>query len=647
MNSDSIIDYTSFILFRAVGFFIRCLPCELTLLLGKRLGDLLYYFDVKHKAIAYSNIKTALGDKLPPSKLSQVTRKFYQAFGQTLMEVFIFPLVDKRYLDKYITFEGLDNITSGFKKGKGVILAVLHEGSWEMSNIISANLGYPFNILIRDQPRFQRLNRLLNSYRSQKGTKLIQTQSQTKNLIAALKKNEAVAMTVDQGASDGVLVKFFGRDASMSTGAVRLSLKYGAAIIPVFSTRLKGPYLKFIIEPPFEIKESGDVEKDVQENLQRLIAIYERQIAIYPQEYLWTYKIWKYTTEKNILILSDGKTGHLRQAQGAAKIVSNYLKGKDIKVNTETIEVKFKNRFSRIALTLSSCFSGKYYCQGCLWCLKKFLQEDIYNSLVKIKPDIIISCGSSLAPVNFVVARENLAKSIVIMRPSILSTKRFDLVIISRHDRPLKRKNLALTAGALNLVDDDYLNSMGALLKPRVQLSKRFILGLLLGGDAKDFKLSVDAAKKAVIQIKETLEKLDGQVLITTSRRTPAEVERLVKEEFLNYPRCKLLVIANEKNIPEAVGGILALSEVVVVSPESVSMISEAINSKKYVLVFKEAGLNPKHERFLAHFAQNKYIYLVDPADLDERISDIWRNKPQVHTPEDNLLVTEAIGKVL
>jgi len=638
MSKDSIIDYASFILFKAFSFFLRRLPCEFTLFLGKRLGDLFYYLDAKHKAIAYSNIKAALGRQIPPSGLSRITRKFYQDFGQTLMEVFIFPLVDKKYLDKYITIEGLDNIANGFKRGKGVILAVVHEGSWEMSNLVSANLGYPFNILIREQPRFERMNKLLNFYRSQKGTKLIQTESQTKKLIETLKKNEAVAMTVDQGGSDGVLVKFFGKEASMSTGAIKLGLRYGAAIIPVFSTRVKGPYIKFKVEPPFEIKESGDSQKDVQENLQRLIAIYERHIAACPKEYLWTYKIWKYTTEKNILILSDGKAGHLRQAQAAAKIAEKYLKDKGVKVNTGIVEVKFKNKFSRTALALS---------QGCLWCFRKFLEKDTYDSLVKIKPDLVISCGSSVAAVNFILSRENLAKSVVIMRPSVLSSKRFDLVIMEQHDNPPKRKNLVATEGALNLVDDDYLDSNGQALKSRAQPSKKFVLGLLLGGDTKDFKLSIDSMREIISQIKDALEKVDGEILITTSRRTPAEIERLLKEEFTNYPRCKLLIIANEKNIPEAVGGILALSHLVVVSPESISMISEAVNSRKYVLVFKTNKLNPKYERFLGHFAENKYIYMARPDEVNKKINDIWRDKPQTHSLKDNLLVAQAIGKVL
>lgn len=647
MNRNSVTDYLSCILFKALGFFVRRLPCSFSFLLGRLLGRVIYFFDSKHRNIAYANIKTALGNKITPSELNNYLKDFYRSFGQTLIEFFIFPLVDKKYLDKYITFEGLDNIAAGFKRGKGVILSVVHEGSWEVSNIISANLGYPFSIVVRDQQKYSRLNNLLNLYRSQKGTKLIETKNQTKKIIETLKKNEAIAMTVDQGGKSGSLVKFFGRNASMSTGAVRLALKLGATIIPVFSTRAKGPYIKFIIERPFEIKETGDREKDVDENLQRLISIFEKYIEKYPKEYLWTYKIWKYTNQKNILILSDAKTGHLRQSQAVADIISGYFEEKGISINIETAEVRFKNRFAMASLALCSSFAGRYHCQGCIWCLKVFLEDDTYKSLIGLKPDIIVSCGSSVACVNFILSRENLAKSIVIMRPSVLSAKKFDLVIMNRHDGPPKRKNIAAPEGALNLINDNYLKSQAASLGKKIQIDKEFVLGLLVGGDNKDFRLNKDIMREVVIQIKSALEKLDGQVLVSTSRRTNNDVESLLKEEFKDYPRCKLLVIANERNIPEAVGGILGLSRIVVTTPESISMISEAVNSKKYVLVFNSENVSAKHKRFLNLFARNKYIYLDEPCNLNKKINDIWRDKPEVFSLKDNFLVGDAIKRIL
>lgn len=617
--------------------------------MGKRLGELLYYFDTKHKSIAYSNIKTAFGARLLPYQISSLTKEFYRTFGQNLFEIFLIPLFDKEYINKYISFEGLDYITEGFKRGKGVILLGAHEGSWELSNIICANLGFPFNLFIRQQ-RLPHLDRLLNFYRSQKGCKLIQRQNQLRQLIQAVKSNKAVGMSVDQGGKSGIRVKFFGKDASMATGAIRMALEYDTALIPSFYIRLNGPYLKVVIGPAFEIKKTGDLERDIRSNLQELVYIFERYILKYPKEYLWSYKIWKYTKEKNTLILNDGKIGHLRQAQAAAKIIDGCLKDKGITSNIETVEVRFKNKFSRYALTFGSCLAGKYYCQGCLWCLRTFLKEDNYKRLISIKPDIVISCGSALAPLNFVLSRENLARSIVIMRPSILSTQRFDLVIMPRHDRPPRRKNVVATEGALNLINEQYLKEQSERLAKAITdkgQKPSLCVGLLIGGDTKNFSLGKDTMSEVIKGIKSAAERLDADILVTTSRRTPLEVEYLTKEEFRDCSRCKLLVIANEKNIPEAMAGILALSQIIVTSGESISMISEAVNSKKYVLVFNLPGLRKRHRRFLWYFTKNKYIYLTEINSLSKAIEDIWLNRPPIHALKDNLLVSDAIKRIL
>ena len=91
----------------------------------------------------------------------------------------------------------------------------------------------------------------------------------------------------------------------------------------------------------------------------------------------------------------------------------------------------------------------------------------------------------------------------------------------------------------------------------------------------------------------------------------------------------------------------MGLSQIIVISPESISMISEAVSSKKYVLVLDLPGLGRRHQRFLRHFAKNKYIYLIKPSDLCNTIEDIWLRKPAIHTPRDNFVISEAIKKIL
>ncbi|MDD5107943.1 MAG: ELM1/GtrOC1 family putative glycosyltransferase [Candidatus Omnitrophica bacterium] len=655
MKQNLIADYLSCILFRVLSFFTSFIPLDFSLFLGRRLGDLIYLFDRRHRVIAYANIRKTVADKLDCASSARITRRAYQAFGQNLIEISFIPRINKRYLKKYIQIENEDCIQKAFNRGKGVIFLIVHEGNWELSNIICANLGFPFLLFVRDQG-FPKLNALLNSYRLKQGAMIIHKEGGLRQLVEALKSNQAIGMTVDQGGKSGEIVKFFGKEASMSVGAVKLAIKFDCSIIPVFYTRIKGPYTKVILDQVYTATRTNNPESDLRENLQRLINVYEGYIRKYPHEYLWTYKIWKYGLEREILILSDGKTGHLRQSQGLAKLIGQQLANRGIKYNLSIQEVKFHSRLSEFIFNWAPVV--------CIRCLYHVLTNESWQSLVSFNPDIIISAGGSISRVNYLLVKENYAKSIVLMRPTNISLKKFNLVIIPEHDwpqghglasfgqshRPVKRENVVSTEGALNLIDSDYLKEKSISLEQSNLLKVRLstpCIGVLIGGNTKKFSIDTHDIIELSGQVKKVSEELNADILISTSRRTSVAVERVLKDEFSTYTRCKLLVIANESNNPDVVGAILGLSNIIICSPESISMISEAVCAEKYVVVFKGRGLSKKHECFLKNYQDKGYIYLNKTNDLADGIKEIWLNKPKINIPQDNLKVAEALNKIL
>jgi len=354
--------------------------------------------------------------------------------------------------------------------------------------------------------------------------------------------------------------------------------------------------------------------------------------------------------EKNILLLNDGRTGNYRQAQAVAKILVRCLKKRDMGSRVETQEIKYGNRFARSVLILMGKVLGRRL-KSCWWCLRLFLSRDTYRSLSAKKADVIISGGTALAPVNVILSARNLAKSIVVMKPPTVGLEMFDLAILPRHDQPPSRENVVVTEGALNLVDQEYLEKQtGELLATSMagRAPQGLFMGLLIGGDAKNFHLALETIATVIREIKSVAHDLGASLLVSTSRRTPQDIEELVKKEFSGYPACKLLIIANEKNIPQAVGGILGLSRIIVISPESVMMISEAVNSKKDVVVFECPGLDEKHSRFLDNFKGKEYIHSAQPSGLGQAIRDISSNKARPRAPlRDESLVEEALIKIL
>ena len=611
---------------------------------------MIYLFDRRHRAIAYANIKKTVSDNLDCASSARITRKTYQSFGQNLVEITFIPHINKQYLQKYIHIENQDYANQAFNRGKGVIFLIVHEGNWELSNIICANLGIPFVLFVRDQG-FPRLNALLNAYRLKQGAKIIHKNAGVRELIEVLKSNQSIGMTTDQGGKKGQLVNFFGKEASMATGAIKLALKYDCAIIPIYYTRIKGPHTKLILDQIFTVTRSQDPANDLQQNLQRLIGIYEKYLRQYPYEYLWTYKIYKYSKEREVLILSDTRTGHLRQSEGAAKLISQQLAIRGIKTRLFVQEVKFRSVLSGVILGWLSRFSGKYQGQGMgMRYLRYALTPESWQGLMRFKPDIIVSAGGLTSVVNYLLAKENQAKSVVLMRPANLSLKKFNLAIIPRHDQPAQRSNVVVTEGALNLIDADYLSQKTKSLENSGLLKGPLLnpcIGILIGGNSKGFSLEPGLILDLAKEIKKSAEELNADILISTSRRTSFAVEEVIKNEFTGYPRCKLLVIASQNNNPDIVGAILGLSSLIVSSPESISMISEAVCAEKYVVVFNSGNLSAKHRRFLKNYVDKKYIYTEEIKNLSSSINQLLRDKPQINAPKDNLKVIEGLNKIL
>ena len=264
--------------------------------------------------------------------------------------------------------------------------------------------------------------------------------------------------------------------------------------------------------------------------------------------------------------------------------------------------------------------------------------------------DVIISCGASTEGVNLLLSRELNAKKIIIMKPSMAGIKRFDLVIAPKHDRAKVKKNLIVTEGAPNRITDEKLKNDSAALVKRIESTKPLKIGIFIGGDNSEFRLTAGITNELVDAANELAEDLDAEILVTTSRRTPKEAEAILKERLGKNSRCKLLIIANENNIDEAVGGILGLSRIAIVSCESISMISEALAAPNHTVIFelekKKEGPS-KHELFLRNILKDGYATIVKPVHLADRVKELWEEKPPVKRLDDRAKIYEGIKRIL
>ncbi|MFH1854410.1 MAG: ELM1/GtrOC1 family putative glycosyltransferase [Candidatus Omnitrophota bacterium] len=643
MNKNSIIDFLGFTAVKALALLFFCVPLGFALWIGRRMGDIVYVVNVKRRSIAYANLKAAFPEK-KSRELKKINRAHFQNLVMSVIEFFKLPAIAKEYLDNHAEVRNFERIDEALTKGHGIIILAGHFGNWEMASLVVSSKGHVLTVFVREQ-KHKRLNDLLNSYREKTGCRVIAKGFSIREIVKALRDNGIVAMLIDQDAGpNGVFVDFFGRPASTAPGAVVFAMKTGAVMLPFFVRRTASNKHEIIINEPFPLISGGNRDKDIKENLQRISAVLESYIRRFPDQWLWSHKRWKSTPERRVLVLTDGKTGHLNQALAVAEMIGKAqglrLEAGGIEespvVKINIVEIKFKNRFTRILLDLAGFFAGRR-CQGCLRCLKFLLKKESFEK-IKGYADIVVSCGASTLASNIFLKYENNAKNVVVMKPSPGRNRKFDLIILPRHDAHGKiASNILVIDTAPNRI-----LPQASSLEPRATG-----IGLLIGGDAKNFKLTVESVERAVNGILKIAEELGRDIFVTTSRRTSPEIDSLLKDRLGSHKRCKLLVIANEKNIEEAVSKILGMSEVVIVSPESVSMVSEAVSSGRHTLVFSAQSRTTKYSKAIESLEKQGYVKMAAPDNIQDVIKKLLIEKPDVKKLEDKEKIIKRLQGII
>ncbi|MDP8298644.1 MAG: ELM1/GtrOC1 family putative glycosyltransferase [Candidatus Tantalella remota] len=621
------LDLIASLVIKGLNRVLHVLPMRFDLWLGRCFGGMAYLFSGKRRRVAYANLKAAFAAEKSPKELKKITQKVYTNMVQSFFELVAITKIDRKYVDKHIKIHDLDRIERLSKTGKGVIFISAHFGNWELNAVTSGIMGFPLYFLGREQ-KMKRLYELVNRIRESKGNVVIRKGTDVKKMIRVLREGKIVGMAGDQNAGvNGQLVDMFGRPASIAIGPFRIAERTGASILPAFIHRSKGQKHELFLEEEMFIEKGVE---DLTPYMTRFNELLEGHLREHPDQWLWMHKRWKMTPLKKIMVLDDGKKGHLKQSIAVFKQIERYRADEGYSpenVELEVVKIKFRSKKHKTVFNLLSVFFGPS-CQGRMGLLKWALDEESYTSATTKYADVIVSCGSSLFAVNKILRYENYARNVAVLDPGPFNRRGFDLIVMPRHDvkgeipKTDKKPGYIITDLAPNLIDPE---SLAGLKEQGPGGDGKKCIGVLFGGDNPVFGFGKDLTEAVVENVKLSAEKINGCFYMTTSRRTPAESEKLLEEELGGDPRCLKFVAGTRDEDEHTVEKILAASDVVIVSGESISMVSEAVSSGKPVLVFmpdKKTDHQTKYEKFVNDLDQKGYIKQVKVEDIPRAVSE-------------------------
>ena len=227
----------------------------------------------------------------------------------------------------------------------------------------------------------------------------------------------------------------------------------------------------------------------------------------------------------------------------------------------------------------------------------EFMSEDS-DALTVPWPELVISCGRRAGLIAMGLRHRLLKLSdrprfIHIQDPQ-MPAKHFDVIVAMAHDK-VKAENVIKTNYALHRVTPEALAQARAQFEPKFAAYPKPHIAVLLGGSTHKYVFSDVAMRLIIAKLRDVLTHTQGSLLITPSRRTGEKNIALLREAFSGDARVYIYDFVEENPYM----GLLACADVLVVSDDSVNMMSEAHATGKPIYLLNLPGhVDTKPARF-------------------------------------------------
>ena len=232
--------------------------------------------------------------------------------------------------------------------------------------------------------------------------------------------------------------------------------------------------------------------------------------------------------------------------------------------------------------------------------------QSFSSQLAGPKPDLIISCGRRTATISIYLKKKfNLKPTCVhLMYPRFtFFKKKLDLIFTPMHDSVKENKFVKKFLGTPSNV---------VLIKNTIHHYIQPIIFLIIGGNHGRYKLSEKEVENIILKIISKI-KNKGTLLITTSRRSSKKVTSKIDSMAEEYSVIKEVYHPRNNNAKNTYLKNLSLSNEIVVTGDSMSMVSEACETRKPVRIYYNTKFcSNKHIRFCNSLIKKKYAFPFD-----------------------------------
>ncbi len=262
---------------------------RLILWLGRVLGLVTLSVLRIRRAVVLENIQRALG--MNRGQAVVLARQVYTHLCTGFLEFLQLGALTPTLAREILGPEGVNKMRRILDQGRGMIVLSAHLGNWDLLACAAALCGLKVNVVTRSIKN-NWINRFWMKARAACGVRLIPAQGGGLAVVRALRRNEVVAMVLDQHEPGGLVVPFFDRPAVTGISLAKLARMSKAPVVPIFLLRKRAGF-QLEVQDPLELPFTAERNKDFIAHTFQYTKIIEEVIRRYPMQWLWLHRRWK------------------------------------------------------------------------------------------------------------------------------------------------------------------------------------------------------------------------------------------------------------------------------------------------------------------------------------------------------------------
>ncbi|WP_230975854.1 mitochondrial fission ELM1 family protein [Acetobacter garciniae] len=265
---------------------------------------------------------------------------------------------------------------------------------------------------------------------------------------------------------------------------------------------------------------------------------------------------------------------------------------------------------------------------GPRWLGRSFLRDhdgqDLQHNPVLKACDVVISVGGKGGAMG--AALRAMGRPVIQVQNPRQRLSRFDLVVACRHD-DISGPNVLLGRTAVHGLTPEILAEARKVWEPRLAHLPRPLTVALVGGSNGRFRFGEVEARRLGQILAQTVRTQGGSLVITPSRRTDPAARQALNDCTRDVGGQVWDGTGENPYI-----GLIACADNLVVTIDSVSMMSEAVAGHAPVTIFPLPGRSRRISSFVEELELSGRVRVLD--DADDRLPPPWETGPLDDTPE-------------